>query len=361
MATTAYGVNHELAVKLWAKKLFREALKETYISRFMGTTPDSLVYVKNELNKSAGDRIRMGLRMQLSGAGIQGDSTLEGNEEALTTYADNVFIDQLRHAVRSDGEMSEQRVPFSVREEAMDGLRDWWADRLDTSFFNQIAGNTGQTDTRYTGNNTVTAPSTTAGNQRIILGTGIEGTEASLSASSSASGHHVTLAAIDLAVNQAKIASPMIRPLRVNGQAKYVAFLHPNQMRLLRNNNAANTVTWYDIMRARVQGGEKDSNPIFNGALGEYNGVILHESTRIPLAPNTTTVYRAVLCGAQAACFATGQRDKNSQMKWTEELFDYENQLGVSAAMIYGLKKTIFNSIDFATIVMSGSATAPTS
>ena len=130
MATTAYGVNHALAVKLWSTKLMREALKETYVSRFMGTSKDSLIYVKNELNKSAGDRIRVGLRMQLTGAGIVGDGTLEGNEEALTTFTDDLFIDQLRHAVRSDGEMSEQRVPFSVREEALDGLRDWWADRI---------------------------------------------------------------------------------------------------------------------------------------------------------------------------------------------------------------------------------------
>ncbi len=36
MATTAYGVNHPLAVKLWSKRLMREALKETYVS--MGTT-----------------------------------------------------------------------------------------------------------------------------------------------------------------------------------------------------------------------------------------------------------------------------------------------------------------------------------
>ena len=115
MATTAYGVNHPLAVKLWSKKLMREALKETFMSRFMGTSKDSLIQVKDETNKSAGDRVRVGLRMQLSGTGVVGDGTLEGNEESLTTYSDDLMINQLRHAVRSDGEMSEQRVPFSVR------------------------------------------------------------------------------------------------------------------------------------------------------------------------------------------------------------------------------------------------------
>lgn len=367
MATTAYGVNHALAVKLWSKRLMREALKETYASRFMGTSKDSLIYVKDELNKSAGDRIRYGLRMQLSAAGIQGDSTLEGNEEALTTYTDNLMIDQLRHAVRSDGEMSEQRVPFSVREEALDGLRDWWADRIDTSFFNQIAGNV-SASAKFTGLNTPTAPTSASANTRIIYGSGSTSTTASYTATSSASasarGLIFSTACIDVAINQAKIATPLIRPLRINGQYKYVMFIHPNQTRQLRTNNSANTVTWYDIMRSRVQGGELDTNPIFNGALGEYNGVILHESTRLPgwaaATANGENTKKAVLCGAQAACFGTGRRDADSQMKWVEELFDYENQLGVSASMIWGLKKTVFNSIDFATIVVPTVSPNPT-
>lgn len=358
MATTAYPVNHDLAVKLWSKRLMREALKETYASRFMGTTKDSLIYVKDELNKSAGDRVRVGLRMQLSGAGILGDGTLEGNEESLTTYSDDLMVNQLRHAVRSDGEMTEQRVPFSIREEALDGLRDWWADRIDTAFFNQIAGNTSVSET-YAGLNSPVAPSGTASaNSRILYGSGTTSTTASLTATStgSASGRGLvfTPAAIDNAVNFAKIASPLVRPLRINGQYKYVMFIHPNQTRQLRTNNSANTVTWYDIQRARIQGGEKDQNPIFNGALGEYNGVILHESARVPAptASGNSNFYRSVLCGAQAACFATGRRDKGTQMKWVEELFDYENQLGVSASLIWGLKKTVFNSIDFGTIVV---------
>lgn len=102
MAVTSFPLNHPLAIKLWSKRLMREALRETYVSRFFGTSKDSLIYVKDELNKSAGDRIRVGLRMQLSGTGVVGDNTLEGNEEALTTHTDNLFIDQLRHAVNQN-------------------------------------------------------------------------------------------------------------------------------------------------------------------------------------------------------------------------------------------------------------------
>jgi N4-gp56 family major capsid protein len=126
----------------------------------MGKGTSNVVQLKDETSKGPGDRITIGLRMQLTGAGVQGDGTLEGNEEALITFTDNVFIDQLRHAVRSAGKMSEQRVTFDVREECRMGLQDWWADRLDTSFFNQIGGNTAQSDTRYTGNQAALAPDT---------------------------------------------------------------------------------------------------------------------------------------------------------------------------------------------------------
>lgn len=353
MATTDYGVNHPLAVKVWQKRLLREALKETHCGRFMGSTSNSLIQVKSDLRKQAGDRIRMGLRMQLSGDGVSGDNTLEGNEEGLTTYSDDLFVNQLRHAVRSGGRMSEQRVPFSVREEGLAGLRDWWADRLDESFFNHIAGNTGQTDTRRTGMQTVIA--TTSGLQ--IFGGADMTTEASLSASVGGSTFRLTM--IDAAIAIAKARSPVIRPVRVDGRALYVVFLHPYQVHAMRTDATAARVTWYDTQKSRISGGEMD-NPIFSGALGEYNGCVIHENTRVPLAPSMTAVRRGIFCGAQAAVFATGRDNKPNTMTWTEELFDYENELGVSAGMIWGLKKTIFNSADFATIVLSSYAAAPT-
>jgi hypothetical protein len=58
-------------------------------------------------------------------------------------------------------------------------------------------------------------------------------------------------------------------------------------------------------------------------------------------------------------CLAHGQGGSSNKMSWEEELFDYKNQLGVAAGMIFGAKKTVFNSVDFATIVLSGYAPAP--
>src|SRR5262249_20355571 len=167
MAVTNYGTNNSLAVKLWSKVLSVEALKATWIFKFVGDSTSDMIQIKDETTKSAGDSITYGLRMQLTGNGVLGDGTLEGNEEALTTFSDALIINQLRHAVRSQGRMSQQRVPFVVREEALGGLRDWWADRIDWSGFNQLCGNLGPaaapitlstSDIRWTGNQATIAP-----------------------------------------------------------------------------------------------------------------------------------------------------------------------------------------------------------
>lgn len=351
MATTSYGVNNALAVKAWSKKLFVDALKKTYFEKFMGKTATSLIQIKDEVSKGPGDRITIGLRMQLSGDGVQGDGTLEGNEESLTTYSDNVYIDQLRHAVRSSGKMSEQRVPFSVRDEAKSGLEDWWAGRLDAWFFNQLAGNTAVSDTRYTGNQAAVAPST---NRKVFVNG---------SADESQTATYVfNLNLIDKCVERAGIYSPTIRPIKVNGEDKYVMFLHPYQVYDLRTSTSSGQ--WLDIQKAAMMGGQIDKNPIYTGALGEYNNVILHQAYRVPTGVNSSTgaaistVRRAIFCGAQAACMAYGQKDQGGEMSWVEELFDYQNQLGVSAGMIAGLKKTQFNSEDFGTITVSTYAAA---
>jgi N4-gp56 family major capsid protein len=296
MAGTSYGVNHPLAVKVWSKKLFQEALKKTYFDRFMGKSDSSLIQIKDDLTKSAGDRITVGLRMQLTGDGVQGDGTLEGNEEALVTYSDNIFIDQLRHAVRSAGKMSEQRVPFSVRDEARTGLEDWWSGRLDTCFFNQLAGFTPATDTRYTGNQAVVTSTN-------LIRAGSQSTDQALTSS-----NLFTLDLIDKAKEQAQTMSPLIRPLKVNGEEKFVMFLHPYQVTDMRLNTASGQ--WADIQKAAITGGQIDNNPIYTGALGEYNGVILQSAFRIPQGVNSSTGAAISTVRRASGCHGLRRRER---------------------------------------------------
>jgi len=377
MADTTYNLNDAESVKLWARKLDREALKRTYLKRFMGDGQDSIITIKNETNKQRGDKVYVTLRKQLRGRGVVGDGTLEGNEESLSTFVQGLEINQLRHAVRSAGEMTQQRVTFSLRDEGMQGLADWWAERWDIWGFYHLAGftpgnstgtasaDTDATGSEYNGHNTITAPT------RIVrAGSGISD-DASLTTS-----HTFSLIMIDKAVENAKVAQTgtgrnPIRPVMVDGKPYYVVFLHPYQVTDLRTKttaDASHPILWYDLQRARIEGGNRD-NPIFSGALGEYNGCILHESTHVPpgVANAGTAVSntrRAILCGAQAAIAGFGMGHDKSTYDWFEQRFDYGNKLGVKAGCIAGLKKSTYaesgSNHDFGVVVMSSRAAAHT-
>lgn len=340
---TNFGVNDPLAVKLWAKKLFVEAIQQCWFRNFISDDGNNVIQQLDDGEKSAGDTINYGLRMQLIGAGIQGDGVLEGNEEALTTYADKVLLDQLRHAVNVGGRMTQQRVPFELREEGRLGLQDWWANRMDTAFFNHLCGNTGQSNTAYTGNNSPITPT------RLILPSGVAN-EGALG-----SGNIFTLSLIDFAVEAAYNSSPLIRPIKIDGEEKYVGFLHPFQVTDMRTTTS--TGQWLDIEKAAATGGEVSDNPIFTGALGEYNGCILHKAYRITpcfySSAYVANTARAVVAGAQAGALAFGRGDSKETFTWVEEMFDYGNMLGISAGSIFGIKKAVFNSVDFGTMVVS--------
>ena len=104
-------------------------------------------------------------------------------------------------------------------------------------------------------------------------------------------------------------------------------------------------------------------NAIFRGSLGQYNNTIIHEDSRMPLASPSgsalTTVRRAIFAGAQAGCVAFGRGSGPNRIDWYEELFDYGNQLGVKAGLIWGAKKMVFNSADFGVIALSSHAERP--
>ena len=359
MAVTTYPVNHPAVVKTWSKRIAREGLKETMAYKFMGTSSNSMIQVFDEVSKGAGDKVTVPLRMQLTGRGVTEGEALEGNEEALSVYTDSLFINEMRHAARVRGIIDAQRIPWSAREEAALGIKDWYSDRIDTQLANQLCGVSTEVDTIYTGFNSATAPSTGTGRDRrhIIYqqdDNGSHSAESSLSTSDTFS-----LRILDRCVQIAKTASPLIRPIKVGSSSYYVCFIHPDQVKDLRTNT--NTGDWLDLQKTAMSGGDIMDNPIFTGALGVYNGVVLHEWTRLPAittGQGAETGRRAVFCGAQAVAMAWG-KGYSEEPKYREEMFDYDAEMGVAVETILGAKKMVFNSKDFATIAISTYAPAP--
>lgn len=361
MADTNFGTNHPTATKLWSRRVFDQAISQTYIKDLMGNSADAPIQVMPDLQKSAGDRVRVQLIPNLSQAGVAGDAYAEGNEEGLSAYTDDLLIDQLRFQVSTGGRMTRQRVPFDVREQCQMQLSKLWADRIDQAVFNQLAGKVydGSTiiaaDNRFTGSNAVV----TSDSSHVVYSVSGVTTEASVNAKSASA--VMTLQTIDYCVEKAKTLSTIIRPVRMKGQDYYVMFLHPNQVTDLRAGTAS-AGSWTDIQKAAMMGGQVTNNPIFTGALGVYNNVILKETPRVPIggtsASPLTNVRLGIFMGAQAACIGFGKAYGGMKMNWVEKTFDYGNQLGVSAGLIWGVSKTIFNSTNYSVITVPTYAAA---
>lgn len=357
MAVKEFGVNNALTNKLYSKKLAIAAIAGTYIDKFTGKDDESAFQMVEEASKAAGDQITCGLAVNLVGDGVLGSDPLEGNEESITTYDDALILNELKHAVRvaARGTISQQRVPYNLRDLALKKLSKWWMEKKDEWAANQLTGNTAISDVRRTGLQAAIVPDAA---HRIIAGG-----QVSDAALTSADLFHLGL--IDIAVEKAKTLDPLIRPIMVGGQPFYICFLHPHQVTDLRT-AATSAGSWYDIQARALEGGEIAGNPIFTGALGVYNQTIIHEWSRLPLGVNVAgtasvaSTRRAAFCGAQSLWLGYGQDHGPSRYKWVEKLWGYDEQLGVSGSCIGGVKKADFNSADYGAITISTYAVAHT-
>lgn len=367
MGMTDYAANDAMAVKLWSRMLSLQSLDATDIKPLIGNDENSIIQMKDETSKGKGDQITYGLQIQLQGRGFSENDVAEGNGESLATYSDALTINELGHMVgiKSEVTIDAQRVPFEARAQARMGLKDWWKNRYSVSAFNQLCGNTAQSDTYFTGMQATVAPSSTG--NRIIRQNGRTADE------SLVPGDVFTYDLIDKAKEQATAKQldsnnnptiPRIRPVNIGGDEKYVICLNTRQITDLRTNTGNGQ--WQEIQKAAMAGRDSTKSPIFTGALGEYNGCVLRRIEDLPNGVNSSTAAavsnttRAVLLGAQAGAIAFGQKYENGNMRWHERLYDAGRRLEVSAWRLWGLKKVRFNSIDFGTVVISTYAAAHT-
>ncbi len=323
MADTTYA--SALLVSTWGRELFREAEDMIYFKRFMGDGKNNIIQAKHELDGKEGDDVTFGLLMKLSGSGVTGDGTLEGNEEALVTYDMNVTIDQVRNAVRSKGRLHDRSHYFNFRQNGKDLLAIWLAEYIDTDIFDTLSAS----PTRTLGEDA-------AGTYRFD----------STYKSSLASGDVITTKAFNILSKIALVpynaAELPMRPVKIDGKDHFVLILHPEALYDLKQDS-----TWNQANReARERSKE---NPIFKGASYYYDGLVIHSHKNITLFTNgggdSVRGSDNLLLGAQAGVYAVAD-----EMLWNEKTFDYGNKRGIAAGQIYGFKKSKFNSEDFSVL-----------
>jgi N4-gp56 family major capsid protein len=327
-----------LVVQQWEDKFFTEYLQDLQIKSMMGADENSVIQVKEDLTKKQGDSITIALVNRLTNAAVTGTSTLEGNEEDMSSRSMRIYVNKRRNAVRI-AEMSEQKSAISLREAGRATLKDWAMEDTRDLVIQALGSING--DISFTASTEAQRDAWLVDNaDRVYFGAGVGGfTDFSADAALLDTTNDLFNAnALDGMILKAKTANPKIRPVRDpgNGKRYYVALCHPAAFKNLRD-SIDNEV----LANTSVQ---MEAAKLFEGGDIFWNGVIVKEQDNIPVylnlgASGTTEVTPVYLLGAQAVAVAYAKRWRSK----TEE-FDYGDKYGVAIDGIYGVRKILFGT-----------------
>lgn len=311
-----------LVPKVWVKKVWHEGVKDSYFDKFTATDGSNVVHKNKDLENVKGDSVVFGLMMNLTGSGVEGNrQKLAGAEDTLNIYDFTVNTKLVRNAV-SRYEADDQRTQYDMLKEIKIALKQWLSDWLDDRLISRLSYNPSNGEVLYAS---------------------AAGTQSSITANDK-----LTTTIISRAKRKALMHAPKVQPIKVDGMDKYIMLVHPWAARDLKDDPK-----WLAAQQNANLRGSK--NPIFTGALGEYDGVILYEYERVQtgnIGASSANVCQNLLLGKQAACFAVSRPAKH-----IEQTDDYGNIAGNGIAFYGAVEKTNFNGKDYGVInVMTGGA-----
>ena len=330
-----------LTVQQWDEKFFVDSLNASIFKPFMGSKSNSVINVKEDLTKKPGDSVTFSLVNALSGAGVTGSSTLEGNEEALISRSQKVTIDQFRNAVRIPV-LEDQFTAIPLRNAGKDALMNWemelTRDKVITAL-NSILG--------------VAYGSASETNKDIWLVDNADRVLFGAARSNNGSNDHsaallqidntadkLTPGALSLMKRLAKTASPKIGPLKPRSGGvtsdSYVMFVPSLLLRDLTNDS--------DFLQANREARNRGkSNPIFAGADYIYDNIAIIEVEDIPVDTGAGAggidVAPCFLCGTGAIAMAWSKRPQT-----VSEEFDYGDKQGLAIRQWYEIEKMSFGA-----------------
>jgi N4-gp56 family major capsid protein len=348
MALTNFAALTTEQKTVWSMDLWKQARNYSFVNKFLGKDANSLIQHVTELKKTEkGARAVLTLLSDLTGDGVAGDRTLEGNEEAMQTSDQVIRIDQLRHANRHEGRMADQKSVVEFRGNSRDVLAYWLADRIDQLAFLTLSG------VSYAKKNNgadrvgsdfpflefaadVAAPSA----KRVARWNGT--TKALAIGGATTDVATTDTPSWELFVQlKAYAKDQYIRGIKQDGEETFHVFLTPQAMAKLKLEDKF----MLNVRHAMERG---SGNPLFTGSTIKIDGMYFHEFRHVYNTAGTTSKWgggtvegcQILFCGAQAL----GMADIGNP-EWVEKGFDYENQQGISVAKMLGFLKPKFNSI----------------
>ena len=323
---------------IWDSDFFSEYIRKNQFARYMGTTMGSMIQVREDLTRKQGDTVVFPTVRRLVGAGVAGNTVLEGNEEILNARSLNLVVSAFRHAV-AVSDWDEQKSVIDLREAAREALMNWELEKMRSDIITSLEAITadGNVQVSYAAATAAQRNAWMVNNADRVLfgnskGNAVSGVMATALATISAATGKMTAATVTLAKRIARTASPRIRPISVNDDEEwFVMFMPSLPFRDLMQDPVIINTLQYAWDRGR-------DNPLFTAGDILYNGVIIREVPEMPVIAGAGAggidVAASVLCGAQALGIAWAQR-----MKSTTNVRDYGYFHGVGLQEMRGIAK----------------------
>ena len=337
---------------VWSMELWKQARNYSFVNKFLGKGPNSIIQHITELKKSEkGARAVITLLADLVGDGVAGDRTLEGNEEGMQTFDQVIQIDQIRNANRMEGRMADQRSIVEFRGNSRNVLAYWLADRIDQMAFLTLSGvsygmhNNGiarigsdLTNLAFAGD--VAAPTAARclrwsnASQSLIQG-----------ATTSAIVATDTIQWATFVALKAYAKTRYIRGVTEDGgEETYHAFVTPQVMADLKLDPNY-------MQNLRYARDPKINDKLWSGATVKVDGIYLHEYRHVYNTSGAASGSKwgsgglvdgaqVLFLGAQALGFAD-----IGAPEWDEKEFDFGNQQAIATGKILGFLKPKFASI----------------
>ena len=303
-------------------RLQKEAIIDSYFGKYMGSTNESIVNVKSDLEKKKGDTISFGIRMKLKAPAITEGQRAKGREQAIEKFMCDVVLARYRQAVSVEMGISEQRDNFSMNTESQDALREWMTEHLDDLCFNELYSS--HTNQFYGGDATALADLAVEDELSPTLLKKIQ-----------------TIAQL----GNYRAFNP-IQPLKVDGGKYFKLLVSPGALDKL----ALNPTMQQFLLSAAPR--TIQENPLFQGSKYIVHGVAVESHERVKTGITTGGVNYAdnILLGAQSLVWAWGEKPN-----MTSEPDDYEENIGHCIRVTCGVKKPTFNSVVYNSMLVTTS------
>lgn len=318
MRTTAADVAAQTP-NIWKTKLYAQAEKMTFFHRYEGGEGSNMPVIRvDDLEKKPGENVYVDIVLALTGSGLSGDTDqglLDGNEEKLVFRQNSFQTTVLRHGVRWT-KLGKIKINHKMRGTALNQLKKWLAGKLDDRIFNEFSGD----------GVTATLPDS----YKIAAG----GPATAAAPTDVAAADLLDLDMITDIKSLAKV-DRRIEPIALDdGEEIYFFVLHDYAGGELKKSS-----DWKQAQRdARERGRD---NPVFTGALGIWDNVVLLQSDRVIKKNDgaaSAPVARNLFLGAQAL-----MRGYAYLPDWTEQYFSYGEEQGIGSFTVVGEKLNVFD------------------